>query len=160
MNWNCPPNSFDVAHFSRVLMYLREPECALQLAFRSLKPGGMVTACDAYGAGDWIVGPHAESITLLTRVLREDNNARGGGDALIGGGSVAFFKDAGFVRIAGKPNYSAALSDPKALAAVLQAGWSSNLRPILIRNVITLERCNLLIEDISVWGESEDSISA
>jgi ubiquinone/menaquinone biosynthesis C-methylase UbiE len=34
-----PAESFDVAHFSGVLAYLKEPERALKLAFRSLKSG-------------------------------------------------------------------------------------------------------------------------
>jgi ubiquinone/menaquinone biosynthesis C-methylase UbiE len=34
-----PPESFDVAHFSNVLRYMREQERAVQLAFRFLKSG-------------------------------------------------------------------------------------------------------------------------
>ena len=34
-----PPDSLDVAHFSNVLRYMREPERAVQLAFRTLKSG-------------------------------------------------------------------------------------------------------------------------
>jgi hypothetical protein len=62
-----PLESFDVAHFSGVLMYLSEPGDALQLAFQSLRSGGMVAANEAYHAGNWAAGPNAESIMMVAR---------------------------------------------------------------------------------------------
>lgn len=55
-----PADSFDVAHFSGVLMYLKEPERALRLAFRTLKSGSMLAPREAQKAADWFGGPYAE----------------------------------------------------------------------------------------------------
>jgi ubiquinone/menaquinone biosynthesis C-methylase UbiE len=154
-----PPDSFDVAHFSNVLRYMREPERAVELAFRSLKSGAMVAASEGYGAGNWTGGPHSESMKLVGRIL-QDENAAHGGDPNIGGRLRALFREAGFTRIESKPGYSAALSDSKALGAMMQAGWSANLRPMLIRHGISGEQCDQLIEEISMWSRSEDSIAA
>src|SRR6266567_1643078 len=59
-----PVGSFDVAHFSGVLMHLKEPERALGLAFRSLKSGGLLAAREAQKVGDWFGGPNADSVGL------------------------------------------------------------------------------------------------
>ena len=37
-----PRASFDVAHFSSTLGYLRDPLAALRLAYSALKPGGLI----------------------------------------------------------------------------------------------------------------------
>ena len=156
-----PTASFDVAQFSRVLMHLREPQRAMQLAFSSLKPGGMLAACEAYGSGNWTLGPNAESIMLFLRVLQEENNTnRTGPDQLIGGRLVGLFREAGFIRLESKPCYSAVLSDSKAVAALVQAGWSDTFRQILIRHGINAQRCDQLLEEILIWAESEDSVAA
>jgi SAM-dependent methyltransferase len=154
-----PPESFDLAHFSNVLRYMREPERAVQLAFRTLKSGATVAASEGYGAANWAGGPHAESIRLVGRVLQDENAAQGG-DPNIGGRLRALFRQAGFKKIESKPGYSAALSDSKALGALFRAGWSENFRPMLMRHGITAEQCDQLIEEISIWAASEDSIAA
>jgi SAM-dependent methyltransferase len=156
---NLPPAGFDVAHFGNVLRYLREPERAVQLAFGSLESGGLVAASEGYLAGNWAGGPHAEATMLVMRVLRDENKAQGG-DPLIGGRLRALFRQAGFTRIASKPGYSAALSDAGALGAALRASWSANLRPLLMRHGIAAARCDQLVEQISIWAESEDSVAA
>jgi SAM-dependent methyltransferase len=154
-----PPESFDLAHFSNVLRYLREPERAMQLAFRTLKSGAIVAASEGYGAGNWEGGPHAASIKLVGSVLQDENAAQGG-DPNIGGRLRALFRQAGFERIESKPGYSVVLSDPKALGALMRAGWSESFRPILVRHGITVEQCDHLIEEISIWAASEDSVAA
>jgi SAM-dependent methyltransferase len=154
-----PQESFDVAHFGNVLRYMREPERALGLAFRGLKSGAMAAASEGYGAGNWTGGPHAESMRLVGRVLQDENAAKGG-DPNIGGRLRALFRATGFRRIESKPGYSAVLSDSRALGDMMRAGWSENFRPMLMRHGITRERCDQLIEEISIWAESEDSIAA
>jgi SAM-dependent methyltransferase len=154
-----PADSFDVAHFGNVLRYMREPERALQMAFRSLKSGAVVAASEGFGAANWAGGPHAESIRLIGQVLQDENAAQGG-DPNIGGRLRALFRQAGFKQIESRPGYSAVLSDSRALGAMFLAGWSENFRPTLRRHGITSEQCDRLIEDISVWAESEDSIAA
>jgi SAM-dependent methyltransferase len=154
-----PPDSFDVAHFGNVLRYMREPERAVQLAFRSLKSGAIVAASEGYGAANWAGGPHAESIRLVGRILQDENAAQGG-DPNIGGRLRALFRQAGFKQIESKPGYSAVLSDSKALGAMFKAGWNETFRPTLRRHGITSEQCDQLIEEISIWAESEDSIAA
>jgi SAM-dependent methyltransferase len=154
-----PSDSFDVAHFHGVLMYLSEPERALELAFRSLKSGGMVAAGEAYVAGNWAAGPNADSVELLMRTVTDGIKAQGG-DPLIGRQLRALIRKAGFERVVSQPCYSAALSDVKSFSTTLRAGWSGNWRPILLRQGITEEQCDQLIEDASIWADSEDSIIA
>ena len=154
-----PPESFDVAHFSGVLMYLREPERALQLAFRSLKPGGLVAACESYRAGDWAAGPNAESVMFVARLLHDENQARGG-DPLIGGRLRALVRKARFERVVGKPGYAAAFSDVRSVGGAICGLLSGGSRSVPIRRGITEERCDQLMHEISIWAESEDSISA
>jgi SAM-dependent methyltransferase len=154
-----PTESLDVAHFSNVLRYMREPERALRLAFRSLKSGGLVAACEAQNSGDWAAGPNADSMMLVNRLVQDENKAQGG-DPLIGGRLRGLLREAGFVRIVSKPGYSLLFSDTKAVGAVMRASWSGNFRPILIRHGISEDRCDQLIEEISTWAESEDSIGA
>jgi SAM-dependent methyltransferase len=156
---NLPPDSFDVGHFSNVLRYMREPERAVQLAFRSLKSGAIVAASEGYGAANWFAGPNAESITLVNRVLQDENRAHGG-DPLIGGRLRALLGQAGFERLVSKSGTSTVLSDSKAMGAMMRAGWSENFRPILMRHGITADQCDRLIEEISIWSESEDSVAA
>jgi SAM-dependent methyltransferase len=154
-----PSEHFDVTHFSNVLRYLREPEQVVQLAFGCLKSGGMIAACEAHHAGNWVTGPKAESIVLITRVVQEENEARGG-DSLLGGRLPVIFHAAGFERVVSKPVYSAVLSDTRAVGTLVRSGWSGHFRPMLIRHGITEERCHQLLEEIAMWAESEDSIAA
>jgi SAM-dependent methyltransferase len=154
-----PPESFDVAHFSGVLMYLREPARALQVAFRSLKSGGLIAACESHRAGDWAAGPNAESVMFVARLFHDENQSRGG-DPLIGGRLRALVREAGFERVVAKPGYSAAHSEVQSVAAALCGLLSGSSRSIAIRRGITEQRCKQLIDEISIWAESEDSISA
>jgi SAM-dependent methyltransferase len=154
-----PPDSFDAAHFSGVLMYLSEPERALELAFRSLKSGGMVAAREAHFGGSWAAGPNAEAIMLVARHMQDENRAKGG-DPFLGRRLRALVRQAGFERVVSKPGYSAALSDVQSIGATVRSGWTGNFRPILIRHGISAERCDQLIEEISIWAENEDSIVA
>jgi SAM-dependent methyltransferase len=151
-----PPESFDVVHFSNVLRYLREPERALGLAFRSLKSGGMLAACEGHNGGDWIAGPNAESVMLVRRISHDANGARGG-DPLMGGRLHVLVRQAGFERIQSRPGYSAALSNTRAFGAAIRGGWRENFRPMLMQNGISTERCDQLLDEISVWVASEDS---
>jgi SAM-dependent methyltransferase len=154
-----PPDSFDVAHFSGVLMYLSTPEHALRLAFRSLKSGGMVAACESHRAGDWAAGPNADSAMLVARLFHDENEARGG-DPLIGGRLRALVREVGFECVVSQPGYSAAHSDVQSMGATLRGLMSGNTRCIPIRRGLTAERCDQLIDEISIWAASEDSISA
>jgi SAM-dependent methyltransferase len=154
-----PTNSFEVAHFSGVLMYLNEPERALRLAFRSLKSGGIVAACEANLAGNWTAGPNAEAVLVVAHAIQAENKAKGGGP-LIGGRLRALVREAGFEHVVSKPGYSAALSDVKSVGATARELLTGSRRATLIGQGITAERCDQLLEEISVWAESEDSISA
>jgi ubiquinone/menaquinone biosynthesis C-methylase UbiE len=154
-----PPDSFDVAHFNSVLMHLSEPEHAVRLAFRSLKSGGFVAACEAYHPGNWAAGPHAESVMAVARALRDESAARGT-DFLIGGRLRALLREAGFERVASEPGYSAAMSDAKRVGAMMRASYAGNYRPMLMRQGLSVERCDELLDEISIWAESEDSIIA
>jgi SAM-dependent methyltransferase len=154
-----PPAYFDVAHFHGVLMHLREPLRALQLAFGCLKVGGIVSASESHRAGDWAAGPNAESAMLVARLFHDENQARGG-DPLIGGRLPALVRQAGFDRVVSTPGYSAAHSDLQSMGAALRGLLTGSSRSVAIRQGITAERCDQLIDEISIWAESEDSISA
>jgi hypothetical protein len=69
-------------------------------------------------------------------------------------------REAGFERVLSKPGYSAALSDVKTVGAYARVGLTGTWRPMLIRQGISAERCDQLLEEISIWAESEDSIYA
>lgn len=43
---------------------------------------------------------------------------------------------------------------------MVRSGWSGNFQPILTRHGITPEQCDRLLEEISIWAESQDSIAA
>lgn len=153
------PEYYDVAHFSGVLMYLSEPARALQLAFRSLKSGGMVAACESHRAGDWAAGPNADSVMLVARLFHDENKARGG-DPLIGGRLRALVREAGFERVVSKPGYSTAHSDVQSMGAALRGLMSGRSQSIPIGHGMTQKQCEQLIDEISIWADSEDSVSA
>jgi ubiquinone/menaquinone biosynthesis C-methylase UbiE len=48
-----PDASFDAAHFSSVLAYQSDPLAALTVAYRALKPGGLISTRDPQKEGDW-----------------------------------------------------------------------------------------------------------
>jgi ubiquinone/menaquinone biosynthesis C-methylase UbiE len=155
-----PPDSFDVTHFSGVLMYLKEPERALRLAFRSLKSGGMLAAREGQKAGDWFGGPNAESIALYFRVAVEGHMARGG-DPFLGKRLAGLARDAGFERLEVTPSYSAGLSNVRATATTMLSMFDrADFRATALQSGISAERFNRLADEISTWAESEDSVAA
>jgi SAM-dependent methyltransferase len=155
-----PAESFDIAHFSGVLMYLKEPERALQLAFRCLKSGGMLAAREAQKAGDWFAGPYAESIALFFKVAVEGHRTRGG-DPFLGKRLTTLARDAGFVGVEATPSYSAGLSNVKATGtAILSTLGLPDFRATALQCGISAERFEWLSEEISSWTESPDSIAA
>ena len=106
-----PVDSFDVAHFSGVLMHLREPERALGLAFRCLKSGGMLAAREAQKTGDWFGGPSADSVALFQKTILTEFFKMHGGDPFIGGRLITLAREAGFEKLEATPSYSAGLAD-------------------------------------------------
>ena len=155
-----PPESFDVAHFSGVLMHLKDPERALQLAFRSLKSGGILAAREAQKTGDWFSGPCAEAIALYDSIVIEVHRARGG-DPFVGKRLAGLAREVGFVRLESTPSYSAALSNVRATATTLLALLKQpEFRATALDGGLSAERLDRLGEDISSWAESEDSIAA
>jgi ubiquinone/menaquinone biosynthesis C-methylase UbiE len=155
-----PSESFDVGHFSGVLMHLKEPERALQLAFRCLKSGGMLAAREAQKEGDWFSGPAAETIALYDSVVIKSHEARGG-DPFLGKRLAGLVREVGFVRLETTPCYSAALSNVRATAAtMLSLLEQSQFRATALECAISTERLDRLGEDIRCWADSQDSIAA
>ena len=155
-----PADSFDVAHFSAVLMHLKEPEHALQLAFRCLKSGGLLAAREAQKAGDWFSGPCAEAAALFNSIFIEIQTASGR-DPYLGKRLADLAREVGFARLEARPSYSAALSNVRAGAPVMQAFLQRpEFRAAAFKCGTAAERLNRLSEDISTWAECEDSIAA
>jgi methyltransferase family protein len=155
-----PAGSFDVAHFSGVLMYLKQPEQALQLAFRSLKRGGMLAAREAQKGGDWFAGPGAESIALFFSMAIEGHKRRGG-DPFLGRRLAGLVHEAGFERLDTRPSYSVALSDVRATATTMLAALGRpDFRTIALESGLSEERLDRLGDEISTWADSQDSIAA
>jgi 2-polyprenyl-3-methyl-5-hydroxy-6-metoxy-1,4-benzoquinol methylase len=155
-----PGESFDVAHFSGVLMYLKEPERALQLAFRCLKSGGMLAAREAQKAGDWFAGPYAESIAAYFKIAVAGHRMRGG-DPFLGARLPALAREAGFVKLEATPSYSAGLSNVRATGtAMLSTLGRAEFRAAALECGIFAEGFDRLAHDISSWVESQDSIAA
>ena len=155
-----PAESFDIAHFSGVLMYLREPEGALQLAFRCLKSGGMLAAREAQKAGDWFAGPHAESIAVYFKIAVAGHRMRGG-DPFLGTRLTALARDAGFAGLEATPSYSAGLSNVNATGtAMLSTLALPEFRATALQCGVSAERFERLADEISSWAESQDSIAA
>jgi SAM-dependent methyltransferase len=155
-----PVESFDIAHFSGVLMYLKQPKRALELAFRCLKSGGMLAAREAQKAGDWFAGPCAESIALYFKVAVEGQRTRGG-DPFLGMRLNALARDAGFAGLEATPSYSAGLSNVKATGtAMLSTLRLPEFRATALQCGISADRFERLADEISTWADSEDSIAA
>ena len=155
-----PAKSFDVAHFIGVLAYLKEPERVLQLAFHSLKSGGLLAAREAQKAGDWFGGPYAESIALYFSVVIESHKARGG-DPFLGRRLPSLARETGFVRLEATPSCSAGLSNVKATATtMLSVLGRPDFRATALQSGISAERFDGLADEISIWAASEDSIAA
>jgi SAM-dependent methyltransferase len=156
-----PVASFDVAHFSGVLMHLREPERALGLAFRSLKPGGMLAAREAQKAGDWFGGPCTDSVALFQRTILTEFFKTHGGDPFIGGRLITLAREAGFERLEATPSYSAGLSDVTTLGpAMISFLRRADFRAAAVQAGVSAERFDRLADEIAIWAASEDSIAA
>jgi ubiquinone/menaquinone biosynthesis C-methylase UbiE len=162
-----PAESFDVAHFCGVLMYLKEPERVLRLAFESLKSGGMLAAREAVGGhwfgqtgGSWFAGPCADSIELALSVAADWQKASGS-DPSVGRRLRGLFRAAGFERLESTPSYSAALSNVTTLATtMLSIVGRADIRDSAIQSGVTAERLDRLADEISTWAASDDSIAA
>src|SRR5262249_16407389 len=105
-----PDASFDVAHFSSVLAYQSDPLAALTVAYRALKPGGLVSAREPQKEGDWFGGPHREALVLLNRLVMEDGFKSARRDPFIGRRLGTLLHAAGFERLELTPALSPALS--------------------------------------------------
>jgi ubiquinone/menaquinone biosynthesis C-methylase UbiE len=155
-----PADSFDVAHFSGVLMHLKEPERALALAFRSLKPGGMLAAREAQKAGDWFGGPNADSVTLLQKTILIKLFRMRGVDPFIGGRLITLARETGFEHLEATPSYSS-LGDVKTLGRVMLSGLGqADFRAAAVQAGVSAERFDRLADEIGIWAASEDSIAA
>jgi ubiquinone/menaquinone biosynthesis C-methylase UbiE len=156
-----PAQSFDVAHFSGVLMHLKEPERALALAFRSLKSGGMLAAREAQKAGDWFGGPNADSVTLLQKTILIKFLRMRGVDPFIGGRLITLAREAGFEHLEATPSYSAGLGDVTTLGRVMLSGLGQgDFRAAAVQAGVSPERIDRLADEIAIWAASKDSIAA
>jgi ubiquinone/menaquinone biosynthesis C-methylase UbiE len=156
-----PADSFDVAHFSGVLMHLREPERALGLAYRSLKPGGMLAAREAQKAGDWFAGPGADSVDLFQKTILTEFFKMHGGDPYIGRRIITLAREAGFERLETTPSYSSSLAHAKTLGpGMISALAQADFRAAAVQAGVSPERFDSLADEINVWAASEDSIAA
>jgi SAM-dependent methyltransferase len=152
--------SFDAAHFSGVLEHLTEPERALNLAYRVLKPGGVIAAREKQADGDWFVGPHREALVQLNAWVCEIWRAAGG-DPAIGQRLGTLFRAAGFSRIDVKPgcvsifstresvvnSFTRVLNEPDYKSRVLQLG-------------ATTEQLQRLLQELALWGAGDDSVAS
>jgi ubiquinone/menaquinone biosynthesis C-methylase UbiE len=156
-----PEPTFDLAHFSGVLAYLRDPPAALKLAYRALKPGGAVAAREPQKDGDWFGGPCAEAAAVFHQVAMQISRANGG-DPCLGRRLATLLREAGFEHIDQRPCYCAALADVRATARVMLSALE---RPeararALTHGGITAATFDRLAEEITTWAASEDSIAA
>jgi SAM-dependent methyltransferase len=152
--------SFDAAHFSGVLEHLTEPQRALDLAYRVLKPGGVIAAREKQADGDWFVGPHREVLVQLNAWVCEIWRAAGG-DPAIGQRLGTLFRAAGFARIDVEPGcvsifstrdnvvnmFTRVMNEPDYKSRVLQLG-------------ATTEQLQRLLEELALWGASDDSVAS
>ncbi len=79
-----PEASLDVAHFSGVLAYQKDPLTTLGIAYRALRPGGMLAAREPQKEGDWFGGPHRQVLALYNKVITDYLFRSVAGDPFIG----------------------------------------------------------------------------
>jgi ubiquinone/menaquinone biosynthesis C-methylase UbiE len=156
-----PGARFDVAHFNGVLGYLRDPLAAVKLAFRVLKPGRLIAACEPQKDGDWFGDPCAEAPALFFQMAMHNWRADGG-DPCLGRRLATLLREAGFEQIEQQPRYSPALADPKTTASVIVSMLE---RPdararVVGRGWMTGATWDRLAEDITTWAAAEDAIAA
>ena len=156
-----PAASFDVAHFSGTLAYLRDPLAALRLAYRALKPGGLIAVREPQKDGDWFGGPCAEAPTQFFQVAMHNWRADGG-DPCFGRRLAALLNEAGFVHIRQLPIYSAALGDVRTTAQhMLSALGRPELRErAVVRGWISAARWDQLSDEIALWASNDHSVAA
>jgi len=154
--------SFDVAHFSGVLAYQRDPLATLRVAHRALKPGGLIAAREPQKDGDWIAGPHREALTLFNSLVIEDAFKSVGGDAFIGRRLGTLLRDAGFERLEITPAYALTFSNARALAgwALARLADGEFAERVVRRGWISAEEMADLPKSIETWGNDETSVVA
>jgi SAM-dependent methyltransferase len=157
-----PEASFDVAHFSSVLAYQSDPLGALTVAYRALKPGGLISTREPQKEGDWFGGPHREACVLLNRLIIEDGFKSAGGDPCIGRRLGTLLHAAGFERLELTPALSPALSNVQAVAGFAQRRLNDPefVARVVRRGWITAEQIAELARAILVWSESDESVVA
>jgi SAM-dependent methyltransferase len=157
-----PEASFDVAHFSGVLAYQRDPGAALKVAHRALKPGGLIAAREPQKEGDWVGGPYREALMLFNHLLIEDAFKSVGGDPCIGRRLGTLLMEAGFERVQLTPGYAPALSDVQAGAAFVLARLAdaSFVERVVRRGWITAEQLSALPKAVEAWRDSSSSVVA
>jgi SAM-dependent methyltransferase len=156
-----PDASFDVTHFSGVLAHLSDPRRALTLAYRALRPGGVIAAREPQKEGDWFGGPYRESVALFNSLLIEDWKAAGG-DPFLGRRLGLLLREAGFERLELTPNCAPALSIPEVWAGAaqrLETEPEFAARSVQ-RGCITAEQVVGLADAIQQWAASPDSAVA
>jgi SAM-dependent methyltransferase len=155
-----PDNSFDVVHFSGVLAHLFEPERALQLAYRALKPGGVLAAREPQKEGDWFAGPHCEAIRAFNGLLIDDWKAAGG-DPFFGRHLGVLLREAGFERLEIAPSCAPALSHPSAWASAAERlGDPEFAARVVGRGSLTADQIAHLATAISAWSTSPEAVVA
>jgi ubiquinone/menaquinone biosynthesis C-methylase UbiE len=154
------PDSFDVAHFSGVLMHLKNPQRALGLAFRSLKSGGMLAAREGQKAADWFAGPNADAVALFSSLVLERHKLRGG-DPFIGKRLIPLARETGFERLQATPSFSDALSNVREVSRAMRSMLGqADFRAAALQGGMSAERFDRLDGELSIWADSEDSIAA
>jgi SAM-dependent methyltransferase len=113
--------SFDEAHFSGVLAYQSDPLTTLNVAYRAVKPGGLVAAREPQKDGDWVGGPNREAIMLLNRLIGEDAFKSVAGDPFIARRLGTLLLASGLERVEVVPGHSPALSSVGAVANFFSA---------------------------------------
>ncbi len=150
--------SFDAAHFCGVLCHLPDPGRALDVAYRLLKPGGVIALRDPYKGGDWMSGPFSEAIDELNRLIAAAS-AADGADPMVGIRYPRLLREAGFSDLELFPSYSRVFSQ---VANLAMAGRRSEdatfLNRIVSLGLATEEHVRGLAEPIRRWGESTDSL--
>jgi ubiquinone/menaquinone biosynthesis C-methylase UbiE len=157
-----PEASVDVAHFSGVLAYQPDPLAALRVAYRALKPGGLLAVREPQKEGDWIAGPYREVMALFNRVLIEDAFTAAGGDAFIGRRLGTLLDEAGFERVQLAPGYAPALSNVQAVAGFVLARLADTAftARVVRRGWITAEQLSSMPRAVEAWRDSRASLIA
>jgi SAM-dependent methyltransferase len=156
-----PEASFDVALFSNVLAHLEEPARALALAYRLLKPGGILAACDPYKAGDWFAGPHAEAAQRLNEIFIASMRARGG-DPMMGVKLPEALAEGGFGHVQVAPGVAPSISSAQALSQLFARMFEDkHFSELVIGLGLTTDvELRGLTEEVQLWAASESALVA